>query len=413
MLVAAIQMVNPVNDGFAIRHQAGNHQAGRGAQVGGHHRGARQARHAGDDGGVALGGDVGAHAVQLGHVHEAVFKNGFGDAAGPFGQGVQGHELRLHIGGEGRVGQGAHIHRFRAALHVQRNPVVAGFHHAAGFHQLVQHGFHAGGVGAAQHHMALGDGGGHQEGAGFDAVWHHCVFGAVQALDAFDHQAVAADAADLGAHFHQALGQVGDFRLARGVFQNGDALGQGGGHQQVFGAGDGDHVHHHARALELAARLDVAMLDDNIRPHRRQALDVLIHRPAANRATARQRHTGLAKARQRRAQHQNRGAHGFHQLIRRLQGVDVAGGEFVFVDIVGHHPRAHALQQLLRGQHIAQLRHIGQPQGVGGQQAGAQNRQRRIFGARHGDVAVQRAIADNFQFFHDFNSAFTKGAGAK
>ena len=68
----------------------------------------------------------------------------------------------------------------------------------------------------------------------------------------------------------------------------------------------------------------------------------------------------------------------FHQLIRRLQGVDVAGGEFVFVDIVGHHPRAHALQQLLRGQHIAQLRHIGQPQGVGGQQAGAQNRQRRI-----------------------------------
>ena len=74
--------------------------------------------------------------------------------------------------------------------------------------------------------MALGDGGGHQEGAGFDAVWHHCVFGAVQALDAFDHQAVAADAADLGAHFHQALGQVGDFRLARGVFQNGDALGQ-------------------------------------------------------------------------------------------------------------------------------------------------------------------------------------------
>jgi hypothetical protein len=50
--------------------------------------------------------------------------------------------------------------------------------------------------------------------------------GAVQLLHALDHQAVGADAVDLRAHLHQQVGQVGHFRLARGVFQHGLAFGQ-------------------------------------------------------------------------------------------------------------------------------------------------------------------------------------------
>src|SRR4051812_49033901 len=38
-LVAAVEVVDAVDDGLAFGHQAGDHQPGRGAQVGGHHGG--------------------------------------------------------------------------------------------------------------------------------------------------------------------------------------------------------------------------------------------------------------------------------------------------------------------------------------------------------------------------------------
>ena len=93
--------------------------------------------------------------------------------------------------------------------------------------------------------------------------------------------------------------------------------GQRGGHQDVLGAGDGDHVHHDARALEpLGARLDVAVLDRNVGAQRLQAADMLVHRARTDRAATGQRHLGLAEARDQRTQHQDRGAHGAHQVVR-------------------------------------------------------------------------------------------------
>ena len=183
--------------------------------------------------------------------------------------------------------QGAHVDRFRTALHVQRDPVVAALDHGAGFGQLVEDHVHAARCGIAQHHVALGHGAGDEEGAGLDAVRHDRVFGAVQALDALDDQLVAADALDLGAHRHQAVGEVDHFRLARGVFQDGGAFGQHRRHHQVFGAADGDHVHHDVGAAQfLGARLDVAMLDGDLGAHGNHALDVLFHRTRADGAAA-------------------------------------------------------------------------------------------------------------------------------
>ena len=55
--------------------------------------------------------------------------------------------------------------------------------------------------------------------------------------------------------------QIGDFGLARAILQNGFAFGQRGGHQQVFGAGNGNLVEDDAGALEpLGAGFDVAVL---------------------------------------------------------------------------------------------------------------------------------------------------------
>ena len=139
-LVAAVEVVDAVDQGLALGHQARQHQAGGGAQVGGHDRGGGQALDPAADGEVALEADVGAHALEFLDVHEAVLEDGLGDRADPLGHAVQGAELGLHVGGEGRVGGGVDVHRLRApAPHVELDPVRPGLDLGAGLAQLLQH----------------------------------------------------------------------------------------------------------------------------------------------------------------------------------------------------------------------------------------------------------------------------------
>ena len=56
---------------------------------------------------------------------------------------------------------------------------------------------------------------------------------------------------DLGAHGHQAAGQILHVRLAGGVAEHGAALGHDRGHQRVLGAGDARLVEEDVVALEL------------------------------------------------------------------------------------------------------------------------------------------------------------------
>jgi hypothetical protein len=69
----------------------------------------------------------------------------------------------------------------------------------------------------------------------------------------------------------------------------------------------------------------VAVLDHDLGAHGLHALDVLVHRARADGAAAGQRHRGLAKARQQRAQRQDRGAHGLDQLVGRLGRIERRG----------------------------------------------------------------------------------------
>ena len=58
---------------------------------------------------------------------------------------------------------------------------------------------------------------------------------AVQALDALDDELAGADAPDPRAHGDEAMAEVDDLGLARGVAQNRLALGKARRHQQVLG----------------------------------------------------------------------------------------------------------------------------------------------------------------------------------
>ena len=75
----------PVIVGLALGGEPGDDQRRAGADVVGPHRRARQARHAADDGVVAVGADVGAEPLQLLDVAEPARVEVLGDDADAVG----------------------------------------------------------------------------------------------------------------------------------------------------------------------------------------------------------------------------------------------------------------------------------------------------------------------------------------
>src|SRR5699024_2405252 len=85
-----------------------------------------QAAHPGDDNGIAFLPNAGAHALQFGHVQEAVFEHGFGNRTDTLGDTVERAELRLHVGGKARVWRRTQTHGTRPRVaHVDFDPDIA------------------------------------------------------------------------------------------------------------------------------------------------------------------------------------------------------------------------------------------------------------------------------------------------
>ena len=98
--------------------------------------------------------------------------------------------------------------------------------------------------------VAAGDGPGYQECSGLDAIGVDAVARAVEFGYALDADGRCSRALDLRAHGGEQGGEVGDFGLAGAILHQRFAFGEDGGHQQVFGAGDGDLVEDDVRAPE-------------------------------------------------------------------------------------------------------------------------------------------------------------------
>ena len=106
----------------------------------------------------------------------------------------------------------------------------------------------------------------------------------VYALDAHD---VSAGARNAGAHGHQAVGEIHHFRFTRGILDHRLALGQTGCHHQVLGTGYGHHVSEQSCALEASCLgVYIPLFHGHLGTHRRQALDVLVHRSRTDGAAA-------------------------------------------------------------------------------------------------------------------------------
>ena len=103
--------------------------------------------------------------------------------------------------------------------------------------------------------VAAGDGRGDEEGAGLDAVGIDAVARAVESGDSLDADGGGACAFDLCAHGVEQGGEVTDFGLAGAVLEEGLAVGERGGHEEVFRAGDGDLVEDDVRAAQAGVPL--------------------------------------------------------------------------------------------------------------------------------------------------------------
>ena len=230
------------------------------------------------------------------------------------------------------------------------------------------------GIASGNVEIAAGHRAGDDERAGFDAVGNDAVPRAFQFADAFHADGGGARAFDLRAHLVEQVGEVGDFGLAGAVLQNGLAFGESRGHQQVFGAGDGDLVEDDFRALEaVGAGFDVAVLLRDLRAEPFEALDVQIDGAAADGAAAGQRDAGAAAAGDQRAEHQRGGAHGLDQFVGgfgtgEIRAVD--GGAVLGASVAEFDLGAHGGEQVARGLNVADLGNVFEDDRLVGEQSG-------------------------------------------
>ncbi len=358
-----------------------------------------------DTGLTAGDADICAEAAKFRHVHEAVLENGFLDDALAAGQGHQGHELRLKIGSKAGINVRGHIHRLDGAGTLYRHGIEAAMNLATGLDQLVEQDRDQFRTYLGQAHFPTGHGASHGIGAGFDAIADHRPVGALEAGDAFDDDSGGTLTGNLGAHGVQAFGQVGDLRLAGGVFQHGRAMGQNGRHQGMFGSAYRHEREFDLGALQAARRLseDITFVHVDMSAKRFQRLQVQIDRARTDGAAAGQRYLGVAGTGDQRPQHVERRTHLAHQIIgcegrgnfRRMQQGFLAIGALRFSNL-----GAETRQQTPQQAGIGQTRHVGQAYRFGGQQGGGHQLDGRILRARNGDVSEERAAALDSDTIH-------------
>ncbi len=244
-------------------------------------------------------------------------------SVGAVGARGHGHHLRLHVGRKPGIRRGAHRERRERSTPRDADRVARDRRCRRRPPQLVEHRLERVGLRAGDRRVAAGRGDRRDERTGLDPVGHDRVRRAVQAIDTLDDDAIRSRAGDPRAHRDEAARQIDDFRLARGVLQRRRAVGEGGRHHQVLGAGDGHDVEHETRTGEAPrTRADVTVLEVDLDAHRGEPLHVLVDGAQADRAAAGQRDARLAAARDERPQRQDRRAHRLDELVGGERPVD-------------------------------------------------------------------------------------------
>ena len=142
-----------------------------------------------------------------------------------------------------------------------------------------------------------------------------------------------------------------------------------------------------------------------------EGVEVGVEAAAADEVAARRRHAGLAEARQQRPGEQERGADLLRELLvdRDVGDRRCAEPEAVVGDPVDLDPEP--LEQRDLGLGIADPRHPVQEQLLLRQQAGGEDRQRRVLVAGDGELAGERHAALDDEFLHRSPARVTAAMG--
>ena len=228
-------------------------------------------------------------------------------------------------------------------------------------------------------------------------------------IDALDLQRLGADAVDLRAHCDEAVAQVDDLRLARGILDPARSLRGDGGHDDILGRADRYDREGIAPTQQPPARRrrsDVTRAHLQRGADRLQRLEVQVDRPVADRATTRQRHARLPRPREDRAQHQDRRAHLAHDVIGRLGGGQHAGTdrhhttEFIRSRSFDAGRRAELVEQMSEPVDIGQPGQVAQRHRLVGQERARHQRERRVLRAGNGELAGKAVAATDQDTVH-------------
>ena len=311
--------------------------------------------------------NVRTHARQFRHVHVAVFKDRFGQHAGPIGPQQHCHKLRLHVRRKARERRCRQGQRAQLAVGGDSDAALMLGDFNTRFAQCGKRRVHVIGVGAIQFHRPAGQTDGTGIAARFDTVRHDSVGCAMQTVDTFNDKLFGTNALNMRAHGDQQVAQVDNFRLPRGVFKDAGALGADGRHQRIFGCPDRDDREHDGparQAATLGAGCHVTSGRFNLCAKGFECLQMQIDRAVANGAATWQRHSRFPRTGQQRPKDEDGGAHLPHDIIRRHRRGDVARAQRhdptkIFRPCAFNHGRTTQLvEQMAKAVNVGQTRQV-------------------------------------------------------
>src|SRR5438876_2129143 len=301
ILVAAVQVIDVVEDRRPLGAEGCHDEGGAGTDIGDVDRAAVECVGTGDDRGAALYTNVRPQLAELGHVLKAVFEDGLRDVALAVRLRHQADERRLQVRRKAGVRPGRHVDGLQPFTAPHKEAMCLLVHFDARPTQLEDQGAQVSGYSIFQDSLTTRGGDRDGIGPGFDVVGDHPMGRAAQLGHALDLQDVGADALNAGAHLPEEECQVDHVWLAGGVVDRCDAVCGGGRHYQVLRAGHGRHVQVDGGAGQPVGASDVlAVFELDACSHQAEADDVLFHAPHPDVVAAGFGHPGLTAVGQQR-----------------------------------------------------------------------------------------------------------------
>ena len=222
-----------------------------------------------------------------------------------------------------------------------------------------------------------------------------------QPAAALDDDELGAHTGDVRTHADQAPRQVVHMRLARGVADHGDALGEHRRHHQVLGAGDRGHVERDARAVQAAGAGDISALTFlDLGAHEPEALEMLLHAAHADVIAAGLGDARLPRPRHQRAEQQERAAHAPAEPGVHLGGAELCRVQPPRVRVGMRDLDPHVLEHPGHRRDVLDIGHVAELDLLVGEQRRRHDRQRRVLASGDRDAPLEPSPATDAQEFH-------------